>query len=1547
MEYLKLALEYIAAAKWQEALSNLTKVMGIGEDNNAYFKILMNPQLYSSALDLLRQSRRELITALLQASISDVEENFENYIRPLHQLIALAVQPIDQDQILPAIDQEFLHQCESIISVRPVVALLGITLYQPLNQSSAFRNSQNVELPHWFIPYYAVRLVGKDRQLGLDRARELVLADNVPAALSALWGCLYPLPLTTPCKIAFEAFELLYTVYIKAETGADGETCHRVLQMVRDIRNFVVEYLLQLSNDTLSKVFPTAIEHYYTHILRFIDLSQCRLSDSEKEAVKKLQSEFYAQGELEGKQIQIMLALGLYDLPHRVVPFVSIPLSDWFMNFYWNKFIDRLFLWFRDDDVEEYVNYKTKVLTVFRNLFFASRNNPQWLKIAREKLSSCNFPPILMGEQNLKPLMSLWAEITEETIRLQGIPVEHLISPRQSDRTKIRIGVIGVWLNRNEITTAFPFFGYLPREEFEIFFYLVLPAQPEVYERLVSRVDRVTLLEGELLDRVRTIRSDDLDIILIARNIVGTGDITYQLCCHRLARVQIVLSQSPCTTGCKYADYYFLGELDAELDIAQNFYKEELVILPGAIHRFATREIPPAPASISFNRSDLGFSSDAIIFASGTAFVKFTPKLVRTWAEILAEVPNSYLILYPFGGSWCDFNPVVSFNDFVVSILSEYGVNSDRVLIIGDKLPSPADCVELLKICDIYLDSFPMSGTHSMADALEANIPIVELEGKQLRTRQGAAILRYLQLDEMVTTTVGEYKELAIKLAQSKELRQEWGQKIAKIMADDPFSPQSLTEYLVPIYKELLHRWDTEGYIMQFKEVGDQCLIHGDLAMAERCYRKLLELKPDEASVIANLATIHVCAEQLEVAEALYRKAIEIDPKLAKAYWMLGNLLKKKGEVEEAEKYKDQALELQPDLLGAKNYLDLGAVESGRGDYEKALKFLNRAVEMQPDNKVVLMQLARTLLQLERHQEAIQTLEKLVQIQPDNPEFELELGKTLVELNMVDEGIAHLEKALKLSPYYVAAHSQLCNAYNKLANHFGRDDAWLKWRQSAWEFARLCKDRALVETTMALMSALLHAGLNQDERLLNQVRELEELMEDEERVNKLPPSEIAWLYTSIIFNMQDIRDDRRLNCNLAKKIGKLYTEKMVLPAIDREGCKQRLQVRIDKQRESKTLDRNLTIGIVSPYFRRHSVGWCSFDAIAELATLTTVNLYSTDKIKDKDSRTQQFEAVAAKFFNPSTKARAIHDVCEEILKDEIDVLIELDSVTAPHHLHLLNSYLAPVRCSWLGFDAPFTSEENYFIGDWYTHPEGVEDCYTEKLVRMPDSHMSIGYLAHVRLDREAIRRSLGISEDQVVYLYTPSARKFNVATAKAHVSILKRVENSILYRKGTGDVAAVRAIYQRECEEQGVDPRRVLVVAKTRTEEEHRGIYRVADVFLDSYPYNGGTQNMEALYACLPAVTHVGDTAFARMGLSFLSTLGIETGIGYSWEEYIEWGVRYGTDRDLRLSVHEHLKKARDPDNLSPLWNPRKFAQDLLKLVTDLYIKEVYGEAKV
>ena len=123
------------------------------------------------------------------------------------------------------------------------------------------------------------------------------------------------------------------------------------------------------------------------------------------------------------------------------------------------------------------------------------------------------------------------------------------------------------------------------------------------------------------------------------------------------------------------------------------------------------------------------------------------------------------------------------------------------------------------------------------------------------------------------------------------------------------------------------------------------------------------------------------------------------------------------------------------------------------------------------------------------------------------------------------------------------------------------------------------------------------------------------------------------------------------------------------------------------------------------------------------------------------------------------------------------------------------------------------------------------------------------------------------------------------------------------------------------------------------TEEEHRVIYSWADVMLDSYPYNGCTNTLEALWFNVPVVTRTGDQFLSRMGYSFLQSLGIETGISKTWEEYVNWGVKLGKDASLRQEIVEKLVKSKQPESLAPLWDAKKFAKDLSETLRKLLAK--------
>jgi predicted O-linked N-acetylglucosamine transferase (SPINDLY family) len=115
----------------------------------------------------------------------------------------------------------------------------------------------------------------------------------------------------------------------------------------------------------------------------------------------------------------------------------------------------------------------------------------------------------------------------------------------------------------------------------------------------------------------------------------------------------------------------------------------------------------------------------------------------------------------------------------------------------------------------------------------------------------------------------------------------------------------------------------------------------------------------------------------------------------------------------------------------------------------------------------------------------------------------------------------------------------------------------------------------------------------------------------------------------------------------------------------------------------------------------------------------------------------------------------------------------------------------------------------------------------------------------------------------------------------------------------------------------------------------------LGDVLLDSYPCNGATLTLEALWFNLPVVTRRGEQFYSRVAHSFLKSLGIEAGVASSWEEYVEWGIKFGQDADLRHAVREQLLKSKQPQNLAPVWNPQKFAGDMYGVFQELLARTV------
>lgn len=804
-----------------------------------------------------------------------------------------------------------------------------------------------------------------------------------------------------------------------------------------------------------------------------------------------------------------------------------------------------------------------------------------------------------------------------------------------------------------------------------------------------------------------------------------------------------------------------------------------------------------------------------------------------------------------------------------------------------------------------------------------------------------------------------------------------------KSLAEDCLVQGKIQEAIAACHLAIKTRPD---YIHAYVTLGNALQAGGKIEAAIRSYSQALELQPNFAEVRANIGSMYFKMGRLPEAIAYYQEAIALCPNLAGAHWNLGKVYHKNGNVEAAIACFQRTSELNPQLVGADFHFNLGnrlftegkrdeaidsyskaiaikpdwaeayaniaSARSQQGNLDAAITYYQKAVDLKPELEVLHSNLANSFLQQGKYESAIASYQSALKIKPDWADVHANLGNAFSMLGQLAEAqasyqealvfkpnwaevycrmghiqkqdkpleaIANFEKAIELNPKFSEAHQQLCDLLSHSTN-------LARARRVADKYCEHCGEEVPVMSATAYVFSYLQSGVS--EQAIQKLEEIEKLCY--QKVETFTNMELKLLYEIFLFAVSHLRDNRDKNASFYRLVAKEYYKKVLPP--------RQLVNRI-KPVNYQTNQKPLRIGFLSKHFRRHSVGWCSEALIRELSRITPhVHLYVTGKL-NKDEVTQRFEDMAGKFYWPKKYPNGFADggeILAEVRQDDLDVLIDLDSMTVPTNVEVLHQYPAGICVSWLGFDAPYISDNHYFLCDEHTHPAGVDKHYLEQLVRLPSCSVAIGALQSISVDRNAIRNSLGIGLNQMTYLCVAPGRKTNPEMVRAQVKILKEVPDSLLIRKGQGDPDIIHSTYREECQIQGVDFSRIKFVGQTKTEEEHRAIYYVADVLLDSYPYNGGTHNLEALWANLPVVTRSGDQYLSRMGYAFLKSANLDVGAAWTWEEYTQWGVKFGRDASFRNAVKEHLIKSKRPEHLAPLWNPQKLAREMYEVFQQL-----------
>jgi predicted O-linked N-acetylglucosamine transferase (SPINDLY family) len=412
--------------------------------------------------------------------------------------------------------------------------------------------------------------------------------------------------------------------------------------------------------------------------------------------------------------------------------------------------------------------------------------------------------------------------------------------------------------------------------------------------------------------------------------------------------------------------------------------------------------------------------------------------------------------------------------------------------------------------------------------------------------------------------------------------------------------------------------------------------------------------------------------------------------------------------------------------------------------------------------------------------------------------------------------------------------------------------------------------------------------------------------------------------TMLQYYQDNIAENRYLQNHISQKfqedVVKFYIEENFNLSVEERSLSQFSYLYKKKTLKEKS---KLKIGFLAARLKLHSVGWLGrwlfdyydkdkFDFFVYVSKQDPGDTFTYTWFESKVKKCTYF------------RAEEYLKVAESIYADEVDILIDLDSNTACESCIIMALKPAPIQATWLGWDASGIPAVDYFIVDPYLLPEDAQIYYREKLWRLPRTYLAVdGFEIEVPT---LSRGDLDIPDDAVIFLSAQTGQKRNPNTVRLQLRILKATSNGYLLIKGWGDDTVIQDLFLNLAREEGVDLSRLRFLQLDQNEFIHRSNLQIADVILDTYPYNGATTTLEALWMGVPIVTRLGQQCAARNSYTFLVQVGVTDGIATTDDEYVYWGIRFGNEPQLRQKVNAQLRQSR---HTASVWDTKQFVRDM------------------
>ncbi|MDP3512596.1 MAG: tetratricopeptide repeat protein [Sulfuritalea sp.] len=641
----------------------------------------------------------------------------------------------------------------------------------------------------------------------------------------------------------------------------------------------------------------------------------------------------------------------------------------------------------------------------------------------------------------------------------------------------------------------------------------------------------------------------------------------------------------------------------------------------------------------------------------------------------------------------------------------------------------------------------------------------------------------------------------------------------------------------------------------------------GRLDEAAACFQKALELAPDFVETHINLGNTLKELGRPDAAEASYRQAIQISPDSAEAHYNLGIALKERGLPEEAETSYRRALEINPDYAEVHNNLGICLMEQGRQD--EAETSYRRALEIKPDCADAHNNLGTICMNQGRLDMAETCYHRAIQGDPDFSQAHNNLGTLLMNMGRLDLAEASYRRAIQANPEYSEAYSNL----GAVQKHLGQLDESMASCRRALELDADC--------------AGAHVNLG---NVLLELWQFDEAMTSYRRALEVKP-EFAAAHSNLLFSFSQCE---------AVDAQRLFAEHC------RFGEQFETNLRADWPQHSnpRISERDLHVGFVSADLRDHAVAYFIEPVLAHLATYPQLTLHAFHNHAIGDIITQRMRT-HLKHWHPIA-GLSDEAVAQKIRDEKIDILIDLSGHTSGNRLLTFARKPAPIQASWMGYPGTtgLQAMDYYFTDRFFLPQARFGGQFTEALVYLPANAPFLPYE-----QAPAVNGLPALENGRLTFGSFNRPSKITRPVVALWAKLLRALPESRMLLAGMPAAGKGDMLVEWFAQE-GIERGRLSVHVRTNM-DRYLGLHHQVDICLDTFPYNGGTTTLHALWMGVPTLTLAGGTPASRTGASVLGHVGLEAFVAHDAEDFVQKGLSLTGNivalHDIRTCLRERL----------------------------------------